>query len=282
VRIERDNEGAAGAVVILSTGTTPKIYCVPNRTISRRSEHSTGETIRITNVIRRFWGARVDRHSAVGRRLTVSVVVLGLAVWAFSGLLEEVLDNAWLVQADRQVYMWSHEHVSTAGLAIFNVITALGSIGAWIVVAAVALWLWHGRHTLLLSAWVGTNVGGGVLQWILKTFIHRARPEYAAVYLHGHSYSFPSGHAMQSTITYVMLVFILSRASRHWHEHRRALLMCASALVLLIGFSRLYLGVHYVSDVVGGFVAGTAWLALTLIVLGIADDRLPRRPQQGA
>ena len=126
---------------------------------------------------------------------------------------------------------------------------------------------------LLLSVWLGTNLGGLLVQMALKTLIHRARPQYAAAYLHGHSYSFPSGHAMQSTIAYVMVVVVGSLASERWRAHRPLLLAGAVALVLLIGFSRVYLGVHYPSDVVGGFAAGTAWLLASTILLGLLGDR---------
>ncbi|MDB4882148.1 MAG: phosphoesterase PA-phosphatase related protein [Gemmatimonadetes bacterium] len=246
--------------------------------VSAESNRAMTARTSLRETVARFLGARVERHSAVGLRLTLSVLSLGLAVWLFSGLLEEVLDNASLVRWDLLVNEWFHQHATAAGLAAFNVITLLGSVGAWVIVAIAAVWLWRGRHTLLLSAWLGTNVGGLVLQWTLKTFVHRARPQYAAAYLYGHSYSFPSGHAMQVTITCFMLVFIGSAASPRWREHRGALFACAATLVLLVGFSRLYLGVHYPSDVVGGFAAGAAWLSASLILLRLADGRPNHAP----
>jgi undecaprenyl-diphosphatase len=231
----------------------------------------------LRSVVARFWSERVDRHSAVGLRLTASVLALMLVVWGFSGLLEEVLDNDTLVRWDRIAHAWFHDRASRAGLLTFDGITTLGSIGVWVLVALVALWLWRSRHHLLLSVWLGSNLGGLVLQMALKTLIHRTRPQYAASYLHGHSYSFPSGHAMQSTIAYVMVVVVGSLASERWRTHRALLLAGAIALVLVIGFSRVYLGVHYPSDVIGGFAAGTAWLLASTILLGLLDDRRSRR-----
>ncbi len=189
---------------------------------------------------------------------------------SFARLLEEVLDDATLVQWDRLVNGMFHQDATGAGIEVFNAVTLLGSVGAWAVVAGASLWLWRGRHVLLLSAWLGTNFGGLLLEWVLKTLVHRRRPEYAAAYLHRHSYSFPNGHSMQSTITYVMLVFVGSVASRRWHDHRRALLACAVILTTLVGFSRLYLGVHYPGDVVGGIAAGTAWVSAALIQFNLA------------
>jgi undecaprenyl-diphosphatase len=215
---------------------------------------------RIRSAVRRVKDAPVNRHSMVGLRLGLSVLALVLAVWAFGGLLEEVLDDATLVRWDRVAHVWMHAHASAAGLAFFNAVTVLGSVGVWIVVLGAALWLWRSGHTLLLSVWLGANVGGLLVQLALKTFVHRARPQYAAAYLHGHSYSFPSGHAMQSSVAYVMLVVVGSVASDGWRARRSLLLGIAITLALLIGASRVYLGVHYPSDVAGGFAAATAWI----------------------
>lgn len=236
---------------------------------------------RIRKAVRRVKDAPVDRHSMVGLRLGLAVLALVLSVWAFGGLLEEVLDDATLVHWDRVAHVWIHAHASAAGLAFFNAITTLGSVGVWVVVLVAGFWLWRSGHRLLLSVWLGTNVGGLLVQLALKTFVHRARPQYAAAYLHGHSYSFPSGHAMQSSVAYVMLVFVGSVASDGWRARRSLLLGIATALALLIGFSRVYLGVHYPSDVVGGFAAATAWLIASMIVLGLLDDREARRNLRG-
>lgn len=236
---------------------------------------------RLPSAVRRIKDAPVDRHSMVGARLALSVLALALAVWAFAGLLEEVLDDAALVRWDRVAHLWMHAHASVAGLAFFNTITLLGSVGVWIVVLVAALWLWRSGHTLLLSVWIGTNIGGLLVQLALKTFVHRARPQYAAAYLHGHSYSFPSGHAMQSSVAYVMLVIVGSVANDGWRARRSLLLAVAISLALLIGASRVYLGVHYPSDVAGGLAAGAVWILASSIVLGLLDDREARRNLRG-
>ena len=117
-------------------------------------------TTRIGTAVRRVRDAPVDRHSMVGLRLGITVLALVLSVWAFGGLLEEVLDDATLVHWDRVAHVWVHAHASAAGLAFFNAITTLGSVGVWVVVVVAALWLWRSGHRLLLSVWLGTNVGG--------------------------------------------------------------------------------------------------------------------------
>jgi len=223
--------------------------------------------------VHHFIVERLDRKSELGLRLTINVLVGALAIWAFSGLLDGVLDKEWLVRADLAVNGWFHAHATAAGLAAFNVITYGGTVGVGVVVAIVAAWLWVSGYRFLSVAWLATNGGGLLVQWVLKTTVHRTRPQYAAAYLHGHSYSFPSGHAMMSTICYTMLAFIIGTLA-HWPARRRWwLYLPSTAIVLLIGFSRLYLGVHYPSDVLGGFAAGLAWLAACVGALNVVRGR---------
>jgi membrane-associated phospholipid phosphatase len=229
--------------------------------------------------LRRFVAARFDRKSELGLRLTINVLVFVAAVWAFSGLLDAVLDRETLVRWDLAVNAWFHVHATPAGLATFNAITMVGYPGVWIVVAIGIIWLWARHDHFLAVAWLATNAGGGIVQMVLKSSVHRSRPQYAAAFLHGQSYSFPSGHTMASTICYTMVAFIIGTLAR-WPARRRATLYAASsALVLLIGFSRLYLGVHYPSDVFGGLVAGLAWLAACIGALQVVRNRwLPTLP----
>jgi undecaprenyl-diphosphatase len=233
--------------------------------------------------IRRFVAARFHRKSELGLRLTINVLVFVVAVWAFSGLLDAVLDRESLVRWDLAVNAWFHTHATPAGLATFNAITMVGYPGVWIVVAVFVIWLWAYHDHLLAVAWLATNAGGGIVQMVLKSTVHQSRPQYAAAFLHGQSYSFPSGHTMESAICFTMLAFIIGTLGR-WPARRRAALYAAStALVLLIGFSRLYLGVHYPSDVFGGLVAGLAWLAACIGALQVVRDRwLPALPPGGA
>lgn len=228
---------------------------------------------------RRFLAARLDPKSELGLRLTINVAVFAVAIWAFGGLLDGVLDNEWLVRADLAINGWFHVHATAAGLAAFSVITNAGTVGVGLVVVIVALWLWLRGDRFLAVAWLATNGGGALVMWVLKTSVHRTRPQYAAEYLHGHSYSFPSAHTMFSTICYTLLAFVIGTLA-HWPRHRRAMLYAASTtLVLLIAFSRLYLGVHYPSDVLGGMAAGIAWLAACVGALNVMRDRwLAPRP----
>lgn len=220
--------------------------------------------------LRRFVAARLDRRSELGLRVTANVLVFVLAVWALSGLLEEVLDQQGLVRWDHAVEQWFHLHATATGSAAFSVVTRFGSEVVYVLMAVVAFLLWARREYYLLWAWLGANVGGKIIEYTMKTLVHRARPEYATLALHHVSYSFPSGHAMGSTVCYLMLAYVVSSLGRWPPAGRVASYAAAVVIILLVTYSRLYLGVHFPSDVFGGILAGVAWLAATFTALRVA------------
>jgi len=231
-----------------------------------------GEATDRWHQLRRFVRARLDRKSELGLRLTIYVILFAAAIWAFAGLLEEVLDNATLVEWDIRLNAWAYGHSTTAGLQFFHLVTLVGSPGVWVITSLFGLWLlWRHEH-FLFWAWIASNVGGGVLQLVLKGTIHRNRPQYAAAYLHGQSYSFPSGHTMSATICWSLMV-VCAGLSLGWRGRKRLrLYVVSTAVIVLIGFSRLYLGVHYPSDVLGGLIIGSAWVVLCTTAIRIVDS----------
>src|SRR5437868_1130821 len=215
-----------------------------------------------TERVRRFLAARFDTKSQLGLGLTTGFVVFALAIWAFAGLLDAVLDNATLVRMDGLVEDWFHAHATPVGLRVFDGITQLGSPLVVAVVVVVTLYLWRAKSRLLLWTWLGANIGGAGVEYVLKTTVHRSRPQYGAAYLHGHSYSFPSGHTMGSTVCYLLLAYLIASRPGTPPTRRQLAFLIAGLLIAAIGLSRIYLGVHYPSDVLGGFAAGVAWLSV--------------------
>ena len=135
-----------------------------------------------------------------------------------------------------------------------------------------AIFLLVRREKMLLYGWLVAFVGGGALDWSLKTIFRRDRPSFPDPFVHVLGYSFPSGHSMGSLIGYGMLAYMIA----HFVRGRGINLLvaiCAAVLVLAIGFSRLYLGAHYLSDVLAGFAAGMVWLAANIIALEASAPR---------
>src|SRR5439155_7139387 len=137
--------------------------------------------------------------------------------------------------------------------------------------------LWRRRRGLA-TAWLVAAVGGAVLTFALKDLTHRERPpmEWRDPVSTEANLSFPSGHSLCSLVGFGMLGYATSGTL----QRRRARLFALAGLaglVLLIGFSRIYLRAHWVSDVLAGFALGGAWLAVCLTGLELAGRRLRRK-----
>lgn len=213
----------------------------------------------------------------LGLHVTVSFVVCALAVWLFSALVDAVLENDSIVFLDIAAASWIHARVTSLGLKVFQVITGIGSPGfVSVLVAVMAIWCWRRRERVLAIGVVSICVGEALLDGVLKTVIHRNRPEFGAQFLHGQSFSFPSGHAFGSIVAYGLLAYLLIAFYRPAPKPRKLIYAGIAALILAIGVSRVYLGVHYPSDVIGGFAAGIAWLAICLTGIRLARERSSR------
>jgi membrane-associated phospholipid phosphatase len=221
----------------------------------------------------RFVAARLDPKAYLGLHVTVGLVVAALAIWLFGAVLEEVLDNTTVVRFDVATMAWMASHATPVGFRIFSFITRLGDIPVMPVIGIVgAVVLWRQRHRLVLVCWCAAFVGGVLVNRLLKHLIHRTRPVLAIERLHATSFSFPSGHTMAATIGYGMLAYVL--ATYWWPRgvRRRVLFLVAAMLAFAVGASRIYLGVHFPTDVIGGFAAGTAWLAICVTGTRIARE----------
>ena len=117
----------------------------------------------------------------------------------------------------------------------------------------------------LLAGWAAALIGTALLNTTLKAVIQRLRPQLPEPWITETGWSFPSGHAMGSLVAYGFLAYLLTQMSPAEFPRRTAVMVLAT-LVLLIGFSRIYLGVHYLSDVIGGYAAATVWLTFCILI----------------
>ena len=235
-----------------------------------------------------FAAARLAAGEYLGLHLTIGLMVSLGALWLLSGVTEDVVHHDPLTRFDVTLAQRLHEHATAAGYHVFTVVSLVGSPAAMGVLAVtVGVALAARRQWVMLFGWVAAFVGGTVIDQALKLIIRRPRPPFAAPHLHpiqlldwshGVSYSFPSAHAAGSIVGYGMLAYLLVL----WIRRRRAhviIIGAAALLVLSIGFSRLYLGVHYFSDVVAGYAAGIVWLSACVSGLEIVRrKRMTRKP----
>ena len=202
-----------------------------------------------------------------------------LGIFLVGGLIVAVIGTALFVtlasyvrsgstQAfDESVIRWLAAH-HTRGLDTLMVeITALGTgIVVMMVVAVAALFLVLAEHKYSAMLLLASTFGGIVLNGVLKLGFNRPRPTIFVPSVHAVSSSFPSGHAMSAAIVYATVAYLAARL--HKRRWARWLVMTAAFIVIaLISFSRVYLGVHYPSDVLAGIVVGLAWAGFCMATL---------------
>ena len=197
----------------------------------------------------------------LGFHLTLGLLVAGGGLWLFAGLAEDYVTSDPIVRFDQTVASALHAAATPFATKVFLAITALGSVEAIVPIGLIVTGLlaWR-RRWVYASGWLVALVGGAALNVLLKQIFERPRPVFVDPIIVETSYSFPSGHAMDSLVMYGMLAYFALLFIKPWRA-RMAILFGATLLVILIGFSRLYLGVHYFSDVIAGFAAGGVWLS---------------------
>jgi membrane-associated phospholipid phosphatase len=213
--------------------------------------------------------------SAAGLELVGGLLLLTASAWVFGWMAEELLEGD--THADTRLADWLHEQATPGWTEFFEAVTWLGNVPVLLsitVLAALILSLTRQRSELqlLLLAVIGTQI----LTLGLKLGFQRERPFFSDPLATESTYSFPSGHASVSLAVYGTLGFIVARHLSSIRA-RIAALVAVAALVLLIGFSRLYLGVHFLSDVIAGFSLGLAWVTLCALLLHLHVRLTSRR-----
>jgi membrane-associated phospholipid phosphatase len=224
--------------------------------------------------------ASAQPTSRFGARAVLAAVALGLVAVPFA-LMILLVEDKWapLLQADSGARDGLHGYAVThAGfVGAMQLISDSGSALAWqVVLAVVVVWLLWRRLPRLALFVVITAAGSSFLNTAVKSAVHRLRPVLTDPVAHEGGLSFPSGHAQAAFVGYaVLLLVFLPILHGAW---RTTAVSLAVFMVLAIGFSRVALGVHYVSDVVGGYVLGAAWVAaMTAAFNAMRVDR-GRRP----
>lgn len=230
----------------------------------------------------RWIGAHVRGfHAAVGVFLAAALATVVAAVFAFAAIARLVAGGA-TQGADEAVLRWI---AARHGPVLDTLALQATYLGATSVVAMTLLvastFLWLSRHHWSVALLWTAVMGNALLNTALKAAFSRPRPEvfpYRVAGIGESLSSFPSGHAMSSVVVYGTLAYLVARLEPT-RRMRRATLAFAAVLVLLVGGSRLYLGVHYPSDVLAGWVAGLAWA--TACALGIEAVRYFRGRRPG-
>ena len=219
-------------------------------------------------------------YEKLSLRITILIVALVAALWIFSSIAEGVVNRESLVNLDIQVSDWVHARVTPGMTRVMVCITVLGSgVTVGLATIGLALLMISRRYWNWLLALIIAVPGGVLLNAYLKHEFQRSRPQFKDPILFLTTYGFPSGHTMAATVLYGLLAAfaVWSLADRRW---RVLALITAALLIVLVATSRVYLGAHYLSDVVAAVVEGLLWLALSLIAVDITERR--RAPLSGS
>ncbi|HKP74871.1 MAG TPA: phosphatase PAP2 family protein [Longimicrobiaceae bacterium] len=254
-------------------------------TLERRSQpRSRSSRPRWMFALFRWVGANVRGfYGAVGALLIAGLAVIVACVSFFGMLADEVMEGG-TQQFDNSVLLWMNHHATPwlTGLALD--VTALGAgTVVWLVAIVASVFLWVSCHRWSAALLWVSILGSGLINAVMKLFFNRPRPHlfpwrvpYAGLS------SFPSGHSMTSMVCYATLAYLITRLEPNVFL-RRFTIALTTLIVVGIGLSRMYLGVHYPTDVLAGFAMGLAWAsfcALGIEALRYFRHREPAVAQQ--
>jgi len=209
-----------------------------------------------------FLKARFSPGSYLGLHLTIGLFVVLLGGWWFGEIAQNMSHDAATRLLDERALAWFQDRASPALTRVARIVTALGSVAfitSGTVLTGFAL-MRRGFIYRFLAVAV-TMGGGSLLNILLKHFFHRQRPVLENPLVTLSSFGFPSGHTMGATLFYGLLALLIAHSTRWGWSHRIFSFCAAAVLVALVGASRIYLGAHYLTDVLGAIALGLAWLA---------------------
>jgi undecaprenyl-diphosphatase len=201
--------------------------------------------------------------------VTLALIVSG--IWTFMEIADEVTESAPM-GFDQRVMSFLHDPQAPGRpigpawlLNVAKDITALGSYAVVSLLGLIVL-VFFGlkRQNRLMLLTIAAAAGGGLMSTLLKLLFARQRPDIEHL-VQVSTYSFPSGHAMLSAVVYITLGALLARSEKQ-KRFKIFFLLVAVLLAVTVGISRIYLGVHYPTDVMAGWIAGAVWALFCLFV----------------
>jgi undecaprenyl-diphosphatase len=221
-----------------------------------------------SNSLKKFLKARLSSKESSGLFLTLVLLLLLIAAWVFGAIAEDVVTLDPLTIIDARFSAWLHSHTLPWLTPAMLLITRVHSLlGVTVMTLAVCVYLWTKRLRVWVLMLMLAVFGGMLLNLLLKHVFVRQRPHFVDPLLTLTTYSFPSGHTLMATVFYGTLCALVMSRARHWRWRLLAFAV-AGLMILLVGFSRIYLGAHYLSDVLAAIAEGLAWLAFCSIAVG--------------
>ncbi|MBE9192822.1 phosphatase PAP2 family protein [Gloeocapsopsis crepidinum LEGE 06123] len=210
--------------------------------------------------------------SLVFRIRVAGILLAGLSLWIFAQIADEVLEKESYALDTKILLTIRQLHNTWLDQAMIGA-TFLGDpVVLFIVCLVVGLWLYRQHRSEATTIGIAA-VGAVLLNYWLKQLFSRPRPALWERIVNVRDYSFPSGHAMVSLVIYGVIGYVLTT---HFPRHQKLITSLTILLAIAIGFSRMYLGVHWPTDVVAGYAAGAVWLVACILSLRIWRQRRRR------
>jgi membrane-associated phospholipid phosphatase len=208
------------------------------------------------------------RSRSFSARAYRNTLIVGLAgLFLFILIAVDVAADGAITVLDARINTWLHDHGTRRLITFFLFIGFLHTdLTITLLMAAILAYLWS-RHLRRWAATFALTVFGGMLlNFLLKVTFARTRPSFEVPFIREKTFSFPSGHTILATVFWGTLCIYAFSCTR---DKKKRVLMAALcfSLIALVGFSRMYVGAHYLSDVMGAFLEGVAWIASSLLIV---------------
>jgi membrane-associated phospholipid phosphatase len=207
-------------------------------------------------------------HPGIARHFIVAFIGVLISAIGFI-LLAHAIREGETLPFDRAILLWIHGWAPEGlGSAVVTATNVGGPVGTVIITAILAGLLWYKRRKYAAITVVAGVAGAAAMNIVLKSLFERSRPDLWARLVHEASFSFPSGHAMASSALVFSVMVVL------WRTKWRVLAISIGLVyMVIIGFTRLYLGVHYPTDIIAGWLVSLGWVATVATLISRYIDR---------
>ena len=225
--------------------------------------------------LKKIWNSHIDSRITT---LITTIEVTGLVICLLIiYLLAKLSEEVWEKEAfafDKTILLWIHQFANPTWDNIMLNITKLGNPTTVVTIAIITFAiLWLKRYRQEAKIFAIHALGGAILSYGLKLSFSKQRPQLWQQLITETSYSYPSGHALGSMVIYGFLAYLLAS---HYIKFAKIIYTLAVILIGAIGLSRLYLGVHWPTDVIAGYGVGYLWLMFSIIMLKLQKSRHAR------
>lgn len=201
---------------------------------------------------------------------TVGLLICLAIIYTLAKLSEDVLERE-AFGFDKTILLWIHQFANPTLDWIMLNVTRLGNPPAVVFITLVTLGiLWRRPYRQEAKIFLLNCLGGAILSYGLKLAFSKPRPQLWKLLISEKSYSYPSGHALGSMVLYSFLAYLLGT---HYPKYAKVFYSVAAILIAAIGLSRLYLGVHWPTDVIAGYGVGFLWVTFCITMLKLQQAK---------